>query len=599
MNIQKITRSLFRRIPLYGMSIQHRLPLLICFLLATVIFTYGIVSYYTVKQVSMDMGKKRLHAITDQLASMFTQSTKALNTATIAVAAKDPIKKYVQTGAGEFKSEALEILNKLKKDSTWLLVELLNADKIPVLWSGNKAVESKLSLDTIFSSLSVDADSSRSGKIYAAGDSMYYPVMAIITNQKQVIGYLVVWRSFSTSPKGLERLSQLVGTGARFYIGNTDGSLWTNLIKPVAARPIDTARIQNTFEYSNNGEKTIAAAQHITNSKWWVLVEFPEKIIVEAASGVLYRIMIIGSVLFVIGFIITWFMSRNIIKPLTKLTAAATAIAAGDHSFMVKVDRTDELGKLTDAFNSMAEQIHITKSELENKVVARTSQLQAANKEMESFTYSVSHDLRAPLRIINGYSEIIKEDSQSILSGETKRMLENITINAKKMGDLIDNLLNFSRLGRRVLTTYNTDMNAIVKPILEQQLIGIGNYNVKLKDLNQCKCDSTLIKQVWENLISNAVKYSSKNPNPVIEIGSLKENNKIVYYIKDNGAGFDMKYYHKLFGVFQRLHKETEFEGTGVGLALTQRIISKHEGRIWAESAINEGSTFYFTICKS
>ena len=225
--------------------------------------------------------------------------------------------------------------------------------------------------------------------------------------------------------------------------------------------------------------------------------------------------------------------------------------------------------------------------------------LNVTNKELESFTYSVSHDLRAPLRIINGYAEIIKQDPTGALTDEPKRMLENIITNAKRMGNLIDDLLNFSRLGRRELVTHDTDMNAVVHPILQQHVNGNSKYHVQLHNLPQCFCDSSLIKQVWENLISNAVKYSANNPHPVIEIGSLEENHNHVYYVKDNGAGFDMKYYDKLFGVFQRLHKVSEFEGTGVGLALTQRIILKHGGKIWAESKINEGSTFYFTICKS
>jgi signal transduction histidine kinase len=582
-----------------GISMQHRLPLLICLLLAIVIFLFGLVSYYTVRNVAMEMGKKRLRSLTDQLGSMFAQSAKSLNTATLTIAAKDPIKEYIQTGGGTAKTASLEILDKFRKDSTYLLAEVLDANKTPLLWSGNKGTESKLSLDTIFSSLTVAPDSGRTGKIYATGDSMFYPVMATITHQKQVIGYLVVWRSLSTSSKGLERFSQLIGTGARLYIGNTDGSLWTNLQKRVAPRPIDTANTDNTFEYTLDGKKIIAAVEPVANSQWRLLIEFPEKIILETATGFLRWIILIGIGLLAIGFIITWIMSRNIIKPLTSLTAATTAIAAGDYSMPVNVNRKDELGKLAHAFNTMAEKIHHTQLDLENKVTERTAQLEMANKEMESFTYSVSHDLRAPLRIINGYSEMIKEDGHSTLSGESKRMLENITINAKKMGNLIDDLLNFSRLGRRELSTNDTDMNAIVKPIIDEQVNGHTNYKVNILSLEKCNCDSSLVKQVWENLISNAVKYSSKNPSPVIEIGSVKQNDKIVYYIKDNGAGFDMKYYNKLFGVFQRLHKDSEFEGTGVGLALTHRIIAKHRGNIWAESALNQGSTFYFTIGKS
>lgn len=223
-------------------------------------------------------------------------------------------------------------------------------------------------------------------------------------------------------------------------------------------------------------------------------------------------------------------------------------------------------------------------------------QIQELNKELESFTYSVSHDLRAPLRIISGYAEMIREDNSKNLSEEAKRMLENILLNAKRMSNLIDDLLNFSRLGRKKLTTHKTDMNAVVQTVL-QQYADHTKYNLTVNHLPPCICDSNLMKQVWENLISNAVKYSANKPDPVIELGATGENNKTVYYIADNGAGFDMKYYDKLFGVFQRLHNTAAFEGTGVGLALTQRIIAKHGGKIWAESKINEGTTFYFTVC--
>jgi PAS domain S-box-containing protein len=224
--------------------------------------------------------------------------------------------------------------------------------------------------------------------------------------------------------------------------------------------------------------------------------------------------------------------------------------------------------------------------------------LSTVNKELESFTYSVSHDLRAPLRIINGYAQMIMETPDN-LGEEHKRMLGNIMVNTKRMGNLIDDLLNFSRLGRRELIKHVTDMDLLVNEIIQAQLIMNPACTIRKKELPVCTCDSSLIKQVWENLISNAIKYSSRKPAPVIEIGSLIINNETIYYIRDNGAGFDMKYYDKLFGVFQRLHKASEFEGTGVGLALSHRILVKHGGRIWAESKKEEGSTFYFTVGKS
>ena len=226
-------------------------------------------------------------------------------------------------------------------------------------------------------------------------------------------------------------------------------------------------------------------------------------------------------------------------------------------------------------------------------------QLKELNKELDSFTYSVSHDLRAPLRIINGYSELIRNENNDSLSEDAKRMLGNIMINAKLMGNLIDDLLNFSHMGRRALITHLTDMNSIVHQIMEVQLKNStsSKYNITINDLPKCVCDSSLVKQVWENLISNAIKYSANCLNPQIEIGAYNKNDDPVYYIKDNGVGFDMNYYDKLFGVFQRLHNDSEFAGSGVGLALTQRIILKQGGKIWAESIVNTGTTFYFNIC--
>lgn len=237
-------------------------------------------------------------------------------------------------------------------------------------------------------------------------------------------------------------------------------------------------------------------------------------------------------------------------------------------------------------------------AELEQRVKLRTEQLQDANKEMEAFTYSVSHDLRSPLRIIDGFAQILIEDYASKLDDDGQQTLGIIMTNAKKMGRLIDDLLDFSRIGRVEIRKVNVDMNRIVKEVLhELQLSGIPiPKQLRIADVMPAPCDPNLIKHVWINLLSNAIKYSSAKENPVIEVGMQKIENKLTYYIKDNGAGFDMKYYHKLFGVFQRLHSHNEFSGTGVGLALVHRIIVRHGGSIWADASVNEGATFYFSL---
>lgn len=224
-------------------------------------------------------------------------------------------------------------------------------------------------------------------------------------------------------------------------------------------------------------------------------------------------------------------------------------------------------------------------------------QLQAVNKELEAFTYSVSHDLRAPLRAINGYAKILEEDYSIKLDADGMSSLYAIMKNSKKMGDLIDDLLAFSRLGRKVVPTSEINMSVLVGSVKDEEIIGSSNQTeFTIHKLLPAKGQQALIKQVWVNLISNAIKYSQHKLKTVIEIGSYPKDNLIVYYVKDNGVGFDMLYYDKLFGVFQRLHSQEEFEGTGIGLAIVQKIIHRHNGTAWAESKINEGSCFYFTL---
>jgi PAS domain S-box-containing protein len=224
--------------------------------------------------------------------------------------------------------------------------------------------------------------------------------------------------------------------------------------------------------------------------------------------------------------------------------------------------------------------------------------IESANKELESFSYSVSHDLRAPLRAINGYAKIVSEDFAKELPQEARQYIESICRNSEKMGNLIDDLLAFSRLGRKEIEKKLVNTEKMVQNIIEDMCnqYSIKKNIFKVGDLPPIYGDNSLLKQVWVNLLSNAYKYSRKNPSPLIEIGTIKNGQEISYYIKDNGVGFDMQYYNKLFGVFQRLHNETEFEGTGVGLAIVQKIIIRHGGNVWGEAKVNEGACFYFTI---
>jgi PAS domain S-box-containing protein len=256
---------------------------------------------------------------------------------------------------------------------------------------------------------------------------------------------------------------------------------------------------------------------------------------------------------------------------------------------------TDEEGNI---YQYMGIKTDITENKNnELDLAERTKEIESVNKELESFSYSVSHDLRAPLRAINGYALMLEEDFGPILNAEGNRLIGVIRDNAQHMGQLIDDLLNFSRLGRKEIKKAMVNMQELTEGIL-REIRADKNFkaNIEVYNLHPAMADQSLLYNVMANLISNAVKYSSKVEYPKVVIASEKKENETIFYVKDNGAGFEMEYANKLFGVFQRLHTSDEFEGTGVGLATVQRIIHKHGGHVWAEGKVNEGATFYFSL---
>ncbi len=280
--------------------------------------------------------------------------------------------------------------------------------------------------------------------------------------------------------------------------------------------------------------------------------------------------------------------------------AAELIIANNELAFQneEKEKRAAELSLANQELKTAQDAIRKLNDELEQKVIQRTTQLETANKELGSFSYSVSHDLRAPIRAINGYTKILEEDYADKLDSSGLAILHSILRNSTKMGNLIDDLLAFSKLGRKEVTHCAIDMNELVRLVKDELLFETGENIPEyiMIDLPDARGDQSLIKQVWINLISNAIKYSKHKKHTSIEIGGFLKDGKIVYYVKDQGAGFDMQYYDKLFGVFQRLHSQEEFDGTGIGLAIVEKIVRRHNGNVWAESTVNEGACFYFSL---
>jgi signal transduction histidine kinase len=348
------------------------------------------------------------------------------------------------------------------------------------------------------------------------------------------------------------------------------------------------------------GKSVVAVTRYIPDLRLGVVVKIDSDEAFRSISALRDVIVLFSFIFTLVIVTVTLFFVHSITAPVLNLVSVAKQVRLGDLSKRALILSKDEIGELSRSFNDMIAALQESHKNLERKVAERTEQLEASNKDLEGFAYSVSHDLKAPLRSIEGFSQILEEDHSGKLDDEGKRVITTIRTSTKQMATLIDDLLSFSRLGRQEIKMADVDMTALAKTVFDEFKLVNQQRSIQFTcdDLPPAHVDPVMIRQVWVNLLSNAIKFTGKKDNATITIASKVTDKDNIYYIKDNGAGFDMKYVAKLFGVFQRLHDSQDFEGTGIGLSLVARIVKKHGGNVWAEGVVGQGATFYFSLPK-
>jgi signal transduction histidine kinase len=587
-----------------GWSLAVKIPLLMSALLLLALAGMSAASYIELRGSLIEIATERLQRAADQMAGVFGQSARQRVGAMKQLMDRPEVHEFLRThnaaltpqlhaDVQAYLGSAIAIANVELWDSNGQRIFASGAEF--ELLSGPQLEEYKQEFSA--------GDQPVIGKLRRVADGLGYPVGGRVSEAGRVLGFVVERRRITNPAQTRQTiaiLTGLIGSEATMLIGNTDGSAWSDLVTAIDDLPIQGGEAR-LWEYQRVGRPaTLAWATPIAQSPWAVAIEFPLNVVLQPSRRFLLRSASIATALLLIVGAVAWFTSRRITTPLVQVTEAAEAVAESKAHVHVDIDRADEIGRLAESFNTMAEKVEQARTDLELRVELRTAELRAANRELEAFSYSVSHDLRAPLRAIVGFVQILEEDHAATLDPTARHHLDRVKLNARRMGQLIDDLLSFSQIGRSTMLRQTIDMHAMASAIAQEAIAASGRQvDLTIEPLPQAYGEAALINQVFVNLISNAVKFTSRVSRPAVTIGVRETDGETVYFVRDNGVGFDERYVEKLFGVFQRLHRPDEFEGTGVGLAIVHRIISRHGGRVWAEGKLGAGATFYFTLPSS
>ena len=586
-------------------SLAFKIPLLISVLLLIALTAMSAASYLELRTALVEIATGRLQQAADQMAGLFATSSRQRVAALKQFTERQEVRGYLR-------SRDPALVPKLEADVKTYLGTALAIANVE-LWdpAGRRVFAFGAPFEEVagprieeYRRDVLSGAEPEIGMLRPFEEGVRYPVGGQVLDDGKLVGYAIERRRISNpaqSRQTIALLTGLIGREATMLIGNADGSVWSDLATTVTGIPATGPPEGRLWTYERAGRpEAYAWATPVSGTPWTVVIEFPRDEVLGPSRRFLRRSVVIATLVLLIAAALGWVTSRRMTKPLAQVAEAAAAVAESKPHVPLAVDRSDEVGRLADSFNIMAAKVAQARTDLELRVELRTAELRAANRELEAFSYTVSHDLRAPLRAIAGFVQILEEDQAENLDASARHHLERVKLNARRMGQLIDDLLSFSQIGRTTMLRQSVDLGAVAKTAAHDAIAASGRQiELTIDELPFCYGEAGLLNQVLVNLISNAVKFTAKTERPAIHIGARIANGETVYFVRDNGAGFDDRFVEKLFGVFQRLHKSEEFEGTGVGLAIVHRIISRHGGRVWAEGKPNAGATFYFTIPSS
>jgi signal transduction histidine kinase len=601
-----------------GLSIQRKSSVLIGGLVLVVAATYSSAAYDGMRRTMLATADERLRSVTDQLAGLLQNSSKQLITLTRTTAADTAVRAFLRSPGTRTRERATAALRRIADQTKQVAeVRLWDAHRrrvFNVMLNGPGAGE--LADTTVLLGAS-GPDSGAIGRFRAVGDSVLFPVAVLVVDRGggRLLGYMTEWRRVNSTPRARDQTNRLIGSKSTLYMGNLAGDVWTDLTRAVPRPPVDVQEAHTLQRYERAGVGTmLVAASPVAGTPWAVVVEFPRSEVLAPARAFLRRLALIAPGLLLVGLFGAWLLSRGITAPLSRLTGAAEAIAAGDYSRRIELDRRDELGRLEQAFTTMVANVREAQRKLEDKVRERTVELEDRNEELEAFGYTISHDLRAPLRAMFGFSQALLEDYGDRLDDKGREYAQRVVTGAQSMDQLIRDLLAYSRVSRAELKLGRVDLSRVLREATTQLQVEVRNRGARVRveePLPAVLGHEATLGQVVANLLSNGIKFVAPDRTPELRIrAELREGKagggeagggadggwRLRLWVEDNGIGIATEHHERIFRVFERLHSTEAYPGTGIGLAIVRKGMERMGGRAGVESRPGDGSRFWIEL---
>src|SRR5215469_6123451 len=584
------------------LSLTVKLPLLIGSLLVVSVVVYSYVSYARVRGSALGVAGTRIGAVTDQLAALFKQSGSTLISTTRQAADSDAVTAFLTTPTEKNRSAVMKLLRPNTTAGKQVAsVQVFDASRHLIASAGDSmALRTATAATSDLIAALTPKDSGVVSRFLVVGDSVIYASASPSVSNGRVLGYVVVWRYLVSTPQALKQLSQLIGTDSRLFIGNVGDNVWSDLNHPVAPPPVAVSGDTSVLHYSRAGAQggaMIGSARAVHGVPWIVLVEFPEALVLAPAASFLRDSLLIGAAILALGLIVAWWTSRQLTGPLVHLTRTAEELAGRGASGGEPAG--DEIARLTTVFDSMVAHVRESQRELESRVKSRTNELQERNEELESFAYSISHDLRAPLRAMDGFSQALLEEYGDKLDASGRQYAERVKAGARRMDLLIRDLLAYSKMTRSDIKVGPIELDRVVRNALDQVEgdARARSARVVVEDhMPRIIGHESTLTQVLMNLIANGIKFVPAGRTPEVRVRTEGRDGIVRLWIMDNGIGIPQEYHERIFRVFERLHRTDEYPGTGIGLAIVRKGVERMGGRVGLESEPDRGTSFWIDL---